>query len=144
MKREQFHILLVEDNDADVYLLRKAFEFAGLGVELTVIEDGAEAIAHVRAGGNDGRSMLRPDAVMLDLNLPKSEGTDVLEALRANAHFSGVPVIVLTSSPSPVDQHRIAHLRVDRFITKPPDLDEFLKIGHLVGDLLLKAKSQAT
>jgi CheY-like chemotaxis protein len=66
----------------------------------------------------------------------------VLEALRANANLSSVPVIVLTSSASPADRLRLEHLRVDRFVTKPPELEEFLKIGNLVADLLLKAKSQ--
>ncbi len=143
MKSGRSHILLVEDNEADVYLLRKAFEHAGLDVELTVIDDGASALTYVRGQEND-RSIPRPQAVLLDLNLPKSEGTEVLEALRQNADFSEVPVIVLTSSASPMDQRRIAHLKVDRFITKPPDLEEFLKIGNLVSDLLLKANSQAS
>ena len=143
MKTGRCHILLVEDNEADVYLLRKAFEHASLDVELTVIDDGANALTFVQGEGNY-RSKPRPQAVLLDLNLPKSEGTEVLEALRRNADLSRVPVIVLTSSASPMDQRRIAHLRVDRFVTKPPDLEEFLKIGNLVSDLLLKAKSQAS
>jgi len=140
MSAGRFHILVVEDNEADVYLLRKAFEHAGLDTDLTVIDDGAEALAYVRGDGQH-RYARRPHVALLDLNLPKNEGTDVLEALRANANLSSIPVIVLTSSASPADRLRLEHLRVDRFVTKPPDLEEFLKIGNLVSDLLLNAKS---
>src|SRR5947207_11161569 len=81
MQAEPFRILLVEDNDADVYLLRKALENAALNFELIVIDDGAEALAYARSEGKYSGAA-RPDAAVLDMNLPKSEGTEVLEALR--------------------------------------------------------------
>ena len=141
MPAEPFRILLVEDNDADVYLMRKALESAALQFELIVIDDGAEALAYVR---NEGRysNEARPDAALLDLNFPKSEGAEVLRALRQNERFSAVPVVILTSSASPAEQRSIEQLGVQRFVTKPPDLREFLQIGHVVADLLRKASSQ--
>ena len=141
MRAEPFRILLVEDNDADVYLLRKALENAGLNFELIIIDDGAEALAYARSEGIYSRAA-RPDAAVLDMNLPKSEGTEVLEALRSNERLSGVPVVILTSSASPAERLRMERLGVQRFITKPPDLEEFLQIGNVVADLLHKAKSR--
>jgi CheY-like chemotaxis protein len=141
MSAEPYRILVVDDNDADVYLLRKAFENAGLDAELTVIEDGEDALAYVRGEGKYG-SARRPHAALLDLNLPKNEGTEVLEALRASSRLATVPVVVLTSSASPADELRITNLRVDRFITKPPNLEDFLQIGAVVSELLVRAKGQ--
>jgi len=141
MQAEPFRILLVEDNDADVYLLRKALENAALNFELIVIDDGAEALAYARSEGKYSGAA-RPDAAVLDMNLPKSEGTEVLEALRRNERLSEVPVVVLTSSASPAERLRMERLGVQRFITKPPDLEEFLQIGNVVADLLHQAKSR--
>ena len=141
MQAEPFRILLVEDNDADVYLLRKALENAALNFELIVIDDGADALDYVRNEGNFSGEA-RPDVAVLDMNLPKSEGTEVLEALRRNERFSGVPVVVLTSSASPAERLRMERLGVQRFITKPPDLEEFLQIGNVVAELLYQAKSR--
>src|SRR5215470_8037968 len=131
MRVDQFRILVVEDNEADVYLLRKALVNAGLAFELVVIEDGAEAIAYARREGYY-QNAPRPDIIVLDLNLPKNGGTEVLEALRTNGHFGGVPVVVLTSSASLPDRLRMEKLGVDRFVMKPPDLADFLRIGSIV------------
>ena len=141
MSSGTYRILVIDDNDADVYLLQKAFEHAGLDCEVTVIEDGADALAYVRSEGQY-HSLRRPHVALLDLNLPKNEGTEVLEAMRASAHLSTVPVVVLTSSASPADRQRMTNLRVDRFITKPPNLEDFLQIGEVVSELLVRAKSQ--
>jgi CheY-like chemotaxis protein len=128
-------ILLVEDNEADVYLFRKALETAKLQVELTVMPDGAEALAFVRREGKYSASSV-PDLVVLDLNLPKDGGIQVLRAIREKETFSNVPVAIVSSSASPQDRHETDKLGVDRYITKPPNLEEFLKIGQIFRELL--------
>lgn len=135
MQPERFRILLVEDNDGDVYLMRKALESAALNVELIVIDDGAEALTYARSEGKYSGAA-RPDAAVLDLNLPKADGTEVLEALRRNERFSEVPVVVLTSSASPAERLNMERLGVQHFFTKPPDLKDFLQIGHVIAGLL--------
>lgn len=127
-----FRILLVEDNDADVYLFRKALAAADLKFELTVAQDGAEALAFVRREGT--RSV--PDLVVLDLNLPKDGGIHVLKAIRESQSFYNVPVAVVSSSASPHDRAETSKLGVDRYISKPSDLEEFLKIGQIFKELL--------
>lgn len=129
-------ILLVEDNDADVYLFRKALETADLRFELIVIRDGAEALAFVRRERENSTSQL-PDLVVLDLNLPKVGGIQVLRAIRERESFSNVPVAIVSSSSSPQDRDQTQKLGVNRYIKKPPDLDEFLKIGQIFRELLI-------
>src|SRR6266700_5710060 len=87
-------VLLVEDNPADVELLRMALKNAGVDCELTVLEDGAEALALVRQRENDARASI-PDLAVLDLNLPKIGGLEVLEAMRASRAFAGTRVAIL-------------------------------------------------
>ncbi len=134
----KIQILLVEDNPADVDLLRRALRSAGLDCELTVIEDGAEALAFVRqkekeAGGPGS------DLVVLDINLPKNGGLEILEAMRASRVFADVPVAILTSSSSPRERTKMEGLRVGRYIIKPPDLEEYLKIGFILKALLVES-----
>lgn len=132
-----FHILLVEDNDADVYLMRHALQDAGLDVELTVIEDGAEALAFVRQEGKYAGSPI-PDIAILDLNLPKVGGAVVLQAMRQSEAMSAVPVAIMTSSATPREQAETAELGISRFITKPPDLEGFLQVGQVLKEILLE------
>ena len=126
-------ILVVEDNPADVDLLQLALTEAGLDCELTVIDDGADALAFVRC--NDGLADL-PVLAILDLNLPKHSGIEVLEEMRAHRGFADLPVIILSSSASPLDREKSARFGVRRYIVKPPDLEEFLRIGGQVKELL--------
>jgi CheY-like chemotaxis protein len=134
----RFHILLVEDNGADIYLFRQALKAAGLNFELTVIENGADALAFARRQGEYAANSA-PDLAVLDLNLPKGGGTSVLEAMRQSKDLERVPVFIMTSSAGPREQARAMELGVERFITKPPDLEDFLKIGHVVREVLLKS-----
>jgi CheY-like chemotaxis protein len=137
---EPVRILVVEDNTADVYLLRKALLGAGLNFELTVIEDGGRAIAFVGGEGEYAGSPV-PDLVVLDLNLPKNDGIQVLEAIRATKRFSNVPVVVTSSSPSPPARLKDEHLQIVRYIMKPPDLEDFLQIGTALKGILLRSPS---
>jgi CheY-like chemotaxis protein len=126
-------ILVVEDNPADVDLLQLALTEAGLDCELTVIDDGADALAFVR----QNRELADlPVLAILDLNLPKHSGMEVLEEMRTNRGFAELPVIILSSSSSPLDRARSAQFGVRQYIVKPPDLEEFLRIGGQVKELL--------
>lgn len=129
-----FRIFVVEDNPADVYLLRKALEKAGLKFELTVIDDGTKALEFIQ---NESSKTPKPDLAVLDLNLPANSGIEVLAAIRQNEHLADVPVAVVTSSAAAVDRSQVELLGVERFITKPPDLGEFLKIGEVLKEVLL-------
>jgi CheY-like chemotaxis protein len=128
-------VLVVEDNPADVELLRWALDSAAVAYDLTVIEDGGEALAFVQQRGKYFASTA-PDLAILDLNLPKYDGLEILEAMRASRVFAGVPVAVLSSSSSPRDRAKMEAYNIGRYITKPPDLDEYLRIGLIVKELL--------
>jgi two-component system response regulator len=128
-------ILLVEDNPGDVELLRLALKKAGLDCELTVLDDGADALALVRQQGKYADAPV-PHLAVLDLNVPKYDGIEILAAMRANPAYAAVRVAVLSSSSSPRERANIEKFQVSRFITKPLDLDEFLRIGVVLKELL--------
>ncbi len=131
-----YRILLVEDNPADVYLLREAFREANLESDITLLEDGAEALSLVR-GFRDGAPAPVPDIVILDLNLPKQDGRAVLEAIRETGPLKSVPVVVLTTSRSPRDREIIEETdRTAVYITKPTELEEFMALGVTLRGLL--------
>lgn len=129
----RIRILLIEDNPTDVELFRRALGVAGLACDLTVLEDGAEALALLRLPDTEG---VLPDLVVLDLNLPKHDGIEVLQAMRATTRYTSVPVAILSSSSSPRERAKIEQFRVSRYITKPPDLDQFMKIGFTLKELV--------
>ena len=131
----KFHLLVVEDNPGDIALLRMALEGAGLDCELTLIQDGSDALAFIARSGRDGAPGT-PDLAILDLNVPKCDGLEILAAMRADPVFAEVPVAVLSSSSSPRDRAQMEAFRIGRYITKPPDLDDYLKIGQIVKELL--------
>ena len=125
-------ILLVEDNPGDVYLLEKAMRDRGIAYELTVYEDGDEAMRAI-AKADSGR----PDLILVDLNLPKREGVDVLRSIRSKPLLVGVPVGIFTSSDDARDRHRVELLGAERYIHKPPTLTEFVEeVGRAVEEML--------
>jgi len=132
-----FHIFVVEDNPGDVQLLQMALKAANLECELTVVSDGGEAIEFVQRHGQFANAPT-PHLAVLDLNLPKNDGLEILEAMRANEIFAKVPVAVLSSSSSPRELATLERFHVDRFIVKPPDLDQYLQIGAVIKELLTK------
>jgi len=133
MASKTARIVLVEDNPADVLLVRKALKGKGIAVDLTCFEDGQQAL----------KSLLQlrrkvPDLILLDLNVPKIDGVDVLRTVRNTPHLADVPVLILTSSESPTDIHRTGLLGAARYITKPSGLDDFLReVGRGVEETLL-------
>ncbi len=137
-KERTFQILLVEDNPGDIYLLRQALKGAGLNFELTVIEDGAEALAFATRDGKYAGSPV-PDLAIMDVNLPKVQGTEVLDAMRRNKELAHVPAALMTSAATVGDEALGKDLTVTRYIMKPLDLEDFLQIGHVLKQLLLES-----
>jgi CheY-like chemotaxis protein len=135
MTAKRRRLVLIEDNPADVMLVREAIREKGLAVELTLYPDVPDAIA----GLGDNANPL-PDAILIDLNLPKGEGMTVIKAVRASERLRNVPLAILTSSQSPRDLEEAQRLKVARYIHKPFTLDEFLiKVGEAVSELLRSA-----
>jgi chemotaxis family two-component system response regulator Rcp1 len=132
-----FHILLLEDNPADIYLLRQALNNAGVNFDLTVIQDGAEGLAFARRQGQYEGSFI-PDLAVLDMNLPKGGGESVLMAMRHSKDLDRVPVVIISSSAAPSEQANVKKLGIEQFIKKPADLEEFLQIGYVFKEILLK------
>jgi len=120
-------VLLVEDNPGDVRLTKEAFREAKLKVDLTVVEDGVEALAFLRKQG-EYSSATRPDLILLDLNLPKKDGREVLAELKEEDELKSIPVAILTSSQAEEDIIRSYQLHANCYVTKPVDLDQFLKV----------------
>jgi two-component system, chemotaxis family, response regulator Rcp1 len=123
-------ILLAEDNPADVYLIEEALREHQVVFEITVAEDGEAAMAMIASG------QVKPDLILLDLNMPKRSGGEVLTHLREQLHCKTTPVIVLTSSDSPADREEALRLGATSYIRKPTGLDEFLEIGAAIKQLL--------
>ena len=126
------HIVLVEDNDGDVYLLKKALSAFDAGAKITRYANGEDAIRTLA-----DESAALPDVILVDLNLPGSEGFEVLTAIRTKPWLVDVPIGVFTSSDDNRDRHRVALLGAERYIYKPPDLSRFItEVGQGVMELL--------
>ncbi len=138
-----FHILLVEDNPGDVYLFKMALTRAGLAAEIIHLADGELGLNYVRRESPYEQSQL-PDLAVLDMNLPKRTGAEVLEAMRLNPDFAQIPVVMMSSSALAHDQANQQERGHTQFITKPSDLAEFLRIGVLVKETLLQGRQRRT
>lgn len=119
-------ILLVEDNPGDQKLVSLAFRDNPRVKAIHVVEDGEKALAFLRRTGDYTQSP-RPDLVLLDLNLPRKSGFEVLQDLRSDPDLSHLPVVILTSSEAPWDVQRSYRLGANAYITKPVDLEKFLE-----------------
>ena len=128
-------ILLVEDNPDDVELTRIAFNEAKIANALTVVTDGAEALDYLFARGAhaDRNAADLPSIVLLDLNLPKVDGREVLQAIRSNEATKTLPVVVLTTSAEPFDVETSYALGVNSYIQKPVDFEQFVWAVKQVG-----------
>jgi len=127
-------ILLVEDNPADVGLVREALQEHQVPCELIVISNGERAIQFIEE--LDGEASACPQLVILDLNLPKKPGREVLKSMRASVPCAHVPIIVLTSSDNQKDRVEAARLGASRYIRKPSRLAEFLSLGGVFKEIL--------
>jgi DNA-binding response OmpR family regulator len=127
-------ILLVEDNPADALLVEEALNEHQVKAELLVLGDGEKAIQFVERF--DMAATPCPRLVILDLNLPKRSGKDVLRCIRNTAQWNHVPVVILSSSNAPDDRRETARLGANQYIRKPSELEEFLSIGAVFKQLL--------
>ena len=135
-----FQILLIEDNPGDVFLIQETLREHGLAYKLSVIEDGEEAILFARQEGQYAKA-LQPDLILLDLNLPKCNGKEVLRSLQENPQLTHVPLVIFTSSDSPQDRLAAAEPNVSCYLRKPSSLEEFMKIGGVLKELLSSTKT---
>jgi two-component system, chemotaxis family, response regulator Rcp1 len=120
-------ILLVEDNPGDVRLTQEAFKFGKVRNNLFVVNDGVEAMDFLYRRGRFSDAA-RPDLILLDLNLPKKDGREVLEEIKAESDFKRIPVVILTTSKADEDILKSYDLHANCYISKPVDLDEFMSI----------------
>jgi two-component system, chemotaxis family, response regulator Rcp1 len=129
-------ILLVEDNPGDVRLTQEAFKDATLPVNLSVVMDGEEALKYLFKKA-PYEAATKPDIILLDLNIPKKDGKEVLEAIKKDEHLLTIPVVVLTTSNAEQDIVRSYDLRVNAYINKPVDFDRFFDIVQKIEDFWL-------
>jgi two-component system, chemotaxis family, response regulator Rcp1 len=127
-------ILLFEDNPGDIFLVQEALQKHHIRHPLHVIQDGEEALVYVARIGEPGGEPL-PDIVLLDLNLPRADGGQILSAIRRHPVCARVPVIVVSSSSTPKDQARMTQLGISRYFRKPIDFDEFMQLGVVVREV---------
>jgi two-component system, chemotaxis family, response regulator Rcp1 len=120
-------ILLVEDNPGDVRLTIEALKEAKVRNHLSVAKDGVEALAFLRRKGSY-TDAVRPDLILLDLNLPRKDGREVLAEIKADASLRAIPVVILTTSRAEQDVLRSYELHANCYITKPVDLDQFITV----------------
>ena len=120
-------ILLVEDNPADVRLTQEALKEGRVHNELAVVGDGVEALAYLRREGKYAAAP-RPDIILLDLNLPKKDGREVLEDIKQDDKLKRIPVVILTTSKAEEDVLKSYNLHANCYVTKPVDLEQFIVV----------------
>ncbi len=124
---EAVEILLIEDNPGDVRLTEEALKEGKVRNNLSVVADGVEAMAFLRREGKYAASP-RPDVILLDLNLPKKDGREVLAEIKRDSHLKRIPVVILTSSEAEQDILKTYNLHANCYITKPVDLEQFITV----------------
>jgi CheY-like chemotaxis protein len=130
-------ILLVEDNPGDVRLTQEALRDAKVSNKMLVVQDGEEAMHFLYKEGKYKMSA-RPDLILLDLNLPKKSGIEVLEEIKAEQNLRRIPVVVLTTSQAEQDIFDSYNLHANAYVTKPVDLDQFIKVVQSIEDFWLE------
>ena len=126
-------VLLADDNPSDVYLIREALREHGVDCMLRVASDGKDALGII-SGEAQGTGSI--SLIILDLNLPRHDGIEILQKLRQSARLEHIPVVVLTSSDSPHDRLMANELGATRYLRKPSNLEEFLGLGAIFKELL--------
>ena len=129
-------ILLVEDNPGDVRLTMEALKEAKVLNKLTVVKDGIEALSLLRREGPHAGAA-RPDLILLDLNLPRKDGREVLAEIKADDDLKRIPVVILTTSQDEQDVLKTYNLYANCYITKPVDLDQFVTVVKSIEDFWL-------
>jgi len=129
-------ILLIEDNLGDVRLIKEAFKEGKIINHMSVVEDGEAAMAFLRREGPYAGAV-RPDLILLDLNLPKKDGREVLAEIKADEDLKRIPVVILTTSRAEEDILRTYNLHANCYVTKPVDLEQFLTVVQSIEDYWL-------
>ena len=132
----QIEILLVEDDPGDVLMTREAFEDYKVRNRLHVVDDGVEAMAFLRREGEYAETP-RPDLVLLDLNLPRMDGREVLDAIKSDPELSSIPVVVLTTSEAEEDVLSSYSLLANAYVTKPVDFESFIGVVRQIDDFFV-------
>lgn len=129
-------VLLVEDDPGDVLMTREAFKDNKLANRLSVVPDGVDAMAYLRKEGRFADSPT-PDLVLLDLNLPRMDGREVLAAMKSDPELRRIPVVVLTTSEAEEDVLRSYSLHANAYVTKPVDFDRFIEVVRKIDDFFV-------
>jgi CheY-like chemotaxis protein len=129
-------VLLVEDDEGDVLMTREALDEGKVFNRLAVVGDGVEAIAYLRRE-QPYADVTRPDLVLLDLNLPKRDGRQVLEEVKADPDLRRIPIVVLTTSEAEEDVLRSYDLHANAYVTKPVDFDRFVEVIRQIDDFFI-------
>jgi CheY-like chemotaxis protein len=135
--QEARQILLVEDNLGDIRLIKEVFNYGKVPVKLNVVNNGVDAVSFLKRDENFSNAPT-PELVILDLNLPKKNGKEVLADIRADKQLQNLPVIILTSSEAESDVQICKSLRIERYYTKPMELDKFVSVIEEIEDFLIK------
>ncbi len=133
---ELTEVLLVEDDPGDVLMIREAFAENKLRNRLTVVSDGVEAMEFLRREGPHAQAP-RPDLILLDLNLPRRDGREVLSDVKGDPDLRSIPVVVLTTSSAEEDILRSYNLHANAFVTKPVDFDSFIDVIKQIDDFFV-------
>ena len=133
---DPIEVLLVEDDPGDVLMTREAFEEHKVNNRLTVVSDGAEALDYLRREG-EYVNAVRPDLILLDLNLPRRDGREVLAAIKEDPTLGSIPVVILTTSEAEEDVLRSYSLHANAYVTKPVDFDQFIAVVRQIDDFFV-------
>jgi len=128
---EPVHVLMVEDSPTDAELASLALEDAKVRVDLKVVPDGVEALAYLRREG-PYQDATRPDVILLDLNLPRMDGHEFLEKIRADQELTFIPVVILTTSDAEEDIRAAYNNRANAYVQKPMDFEQLAKVVHQI------------
>jgi CheY-like chemotaxis protein len=134
---EPIEVLLVEDDAGDVQLTREAFEEHKVRNRLTVVSDGVDALAYLRRDPSVYPDAVRPDLILLDLNLPRRDGREVLQEIKADPELRRIPVVVLTTSQADEDIVRSYNLHANAYVTKPVDFDRFIAVVRQIDEFFV-------
>jgi CheY-like chemotaxis protein len=134
--QREIQVLLVEDDPGDVLMTREAFQDYKVHNQLHVVNDGEQAMAFLRQEG-EYAGLPRPDLVLLDLNLPRMDGREVLNAIKSDPELSSIPVVVLTTSEAEDDVLRSYSLHANAYVTKPVDFERFIDVVRQIDDFFV-------
>jgi CheY-like chemotaxis protein len=125
-------VLLVEDDPGDIVLIQEAFEHNKVRNRLHIVHDGVEAMEFLRDGGPE-----RPDLILLDLNLPRKDGREVLAEVKGDPELRAIPVVILTTSKAEEDILRSYHLHANAYVTKPVDFNRFIEVVRQIDEFFV-------